>query len=160
METLWAPWRMEYIKTEKSEGCIFCDVPSRKNDIENLIVARRENCFVIMNSYPYNNGHLMVVPYRHVSKLNKLTFEEQCEMMTLLNDSIEILQKELNPQGFNTGMNLGKAAGAGIDDHIHMHIVPRWTADTNFMPVLGHTRVVPDALQATCKQLSKHFAKK
>ena len=127
METLWAPWRMEYIKTEKPDGCIFCDVQSRKNDTENLIVARRDHCFVIMNSYPYNNGHLLVVPYHHVGTLNELNADEQCEMMTLLNDSIEILQKELNPQGFNTGMNLGKAAGAGIDDHIHMHIVPRWT---------------------------------
>ena len=157
MDTLWAPWRMEYILAEKPDECIFCVKPQEKNDKKNLIVARGDTCYVIMNYYPYNNGHLMVVPYRHLSELHALSRDEHREMMQLLTDSVEVLKTALNPHGFNIGMNLGKAAGAGIEDHLHMHIVPRWVADTNYMPVLGHTRVVPDALQATCEKLNNLF---
>ncbi len=157
MDTLWAPWRMEYIKSEKPQGCIFCTKPKERDDEKNLIVARGETCFVIMNYYPYNNGHMMVVPYRHISELKELSTEERAEMMALLARSTEVLKTQMAPHGFNIGMNLGKAAGAGIDDHLHMHIVPRWSADTNFMPVLGHTKVVPDALRTTWKELYDLF---
>lgn len=155
---LWAPWRMEYIRGEKEEGCIFCNRIHQQNDRENLIVARGELCFVIMNRYPYINGHLMIVPYRHEGVLENLTAAENAEMMQLLQRSARALQEAMQPHGFNIGMNIGKVAGAGIDDHLHFHLVPRWTADTNFMPILGHTKVVSEGLQETWARLQKIFA--
>jgi len=155
---LWAPWRMEYIRGEKESGCIFCNRIPQKNDRENLIVTRGKTCFIIMNRYPYNNGHLMIVPNRHVGALENLTPEESAEMMHLLQQSARALNEAMLPHGFNIGMNIGKAAGAGIDDHLHFHIVPRWSADTNFMPILGHTKVVSEALQDTWAILQKIFA--
>ena len=134
METLWAPWRMEYIKCEdKGDGCIFCDKPAEKNDRENLILYRGKTCFVIMNYYPYNNGHLMVVPYLHTSNLSDLSDEANLECMRVLRKCVEILTKTMECQGFNIGLNLGRCAGAGIDQHLHFHIVPRWNGDTNFI---------------------------
>ncbi len=158
MDYMWAPWRMEYILSTKSKGCIFCDKPRQKNDRENLILFRGERCFVIMNFYPYNNGHLMVVPYCHVSNLEDLTSEEHAELMALLAKSNRVLKSAVNPDGFNIGMNLGKVAGAGIDDHLHFHIVPRWNGDTNFMPVLGHTKVLAQALFETWDSLQPLFS--
>jgi len=155
---LWAPWRMEYIRGEKESGCIFCNRIPQNNDRENLIVTRGKSCFVIMNRYPYNNGHLMIVPNRHAGALENLTPEENAEMMHLLQQSARALNEAMHPHGFNVGMNIGKAAGAGIDDHLHFHIVPRWSADTNFMPILGHTKVVSEALQDTWAALQKIFA--
>ena len=157
MNTLWAPWRMEYILSSKSDECIFCTKPKEDNDQKNLIVTRKDTCFVIMNYYPYNNGHLMIVPYRHISTFQELNQNEQVEIMTLLSESTVILKKMLKAEGFNIGVNLGKPAGAGIDDHLHVHIVPRWTGDTNFMPVCGHTKVVPDALENTWQLLKNAF---
>lgn len=155
---LWAPWRMEYIRGEKEAGCIFCNRIPQTTDRENLIVARGDACFIIMNRYPYNNGHLMIVPYRHVGVLHELTPVENSEMMKLLQQSAHALNEAMRPHGFNIGMNIGKAAGAGIDDHLHFHIVPRWSADTNFMPILGHTKVVSEALYDTWAVLHKIFA--
>lgn len=157
MDNMWAPWRMEYILSPKPEGCIFCDKSRQRTDRDNLILARGQTCFVIMNFYPYNNGHLMVVPYRHVSDLERLTAEERTEMMSLLTKSNDILKASMHPDGLNIGMNLGKVAGAGIDDHLHFHIVPRWNGDTNFMPVVGHTKVVAQALYETWEALVGHF---
>jgi ATP adenylyltransferase len=159
MDYMWAPWRMDYILSSKPEGCIFCDKPKLKKDRENLILYRGAHCFIIMNYYPYNNGHLMIVPYRHLSKLVNLTPEEQSEMMMLLIKCEEILKHALRPDGINIGMNLGKVAGAGIDDHIHFHIVPRWNGDTNFMPVVGHTKVLVQALYESWDLLKPHFEK-
>ncbi|MDZ7386331.1 MAG: HIT domain-containing protein [candidate division KSB1 bacterium] len=158
MDALWAPWRMEYIKAEKPKGCIFCDKQKQTNDRQNLIPYRGKHCFIILNYYPYNNGHLMIVPYRHVSDLGDLTAEEQSEMMALIARSTRVLQSTLHPQGFNIGFNLGKVAGAGIEDHVHCHVVPRWQGDTNYMPIIGHTKVVPDALENTCALLEGAFA--
>lgn len=159
-QILWAPWRMEYIKGAKEEGCIFCDKPKQTQDRENLIVHRGRLAFVIMNKYPYNNGHLMVVPYRHEAELDQLTAEENAEMMALLQRCARALRKICAPHGFNIGMNVGAVAGAGIDGHLHFHIVPRWDADTNFMPILGHTKVVSEGLWETWAQLREAFEKR
>ena len=153
MKQLWSPWRMEYIQGEKSGGCVFCDTSRQQRDAENLILFRGRHCFVMMNRYPYTNGHLMVAPYEHVDMPTKLPSEAQGEMMTLVNACLETLQEAMRPDGFNIGMNLGASAGAGIKDHIHMHVVPRWTGDTNFMPVLGDTRVIVEALEASYQKL-------
>jgi len=157
VKRLWAPWRMEYILQPKQEGCIFCDKPKQKKDRENLILFRGEKNFVIMNYYPYNNGHLMIVPYRHISDLSDLTEQEQHEMMALVIKADSILRKALKAQGSNIGMNLGSVAGAGIDDHLHFHIVPRWNGDTNYMPVIGHTKVLSQGLYETWDTLKKYF---
>lgn len=156
---LWAPWRMEYIKSAKEAGCIFCDKPRQNNDRENFIVHRGTHCFVIMNKYPYNNGHLMIVPYRHQGDIEGLNAAEKEEMMVLLQVSARALKKVMSPHGFNVGMNVGKIAGAGIEDHLHFHLVPRWNADTNFMPVTGHTKVVSEGLGETWEKLKEVFQK-
>lgn len=152
MKTIWAPWRIEYITKEKEEGCIFCEKPKERNDRENLILYRGESGFIILNRYPYANGHLMAVPYRHVKELAELNDRERVEIMNLTIKSIEIL-KAMKPDGFNIGMNLGRVAGAGIDDHLHFHIVPRWSGDTNFMPVIGDIKVMPEYLDQTYLKL-------
>ncbi len=157
MKKLWAPWRMEYILQLKPQGCIFCDKPKQEQDRENLILYRGKTCFVIMNFYPYNNGHLMVVPYRHIAKLDKLSAEEQTEMMQAVARSCTILEKMLHCEGLNIGMNLGRVAGAGIDEHLHFHIVPRWNGDTNYMPVIGHTKVLSQGLKESWEFLKPYF---
>jgi len=157
MEYMWAPWRMEYIKAEKPHGCIFCDKPGQNSDRNNLILYRGDSCFVIMNYYPYNNGHLMIVPYRHVARLEHLSDSERYELMDLLSLCSTVLQHCMNPDGFNIGMNLGRVAGAGIDDHIHFHVVPRWNGDTNFMPVVGVTKVSPQGLIESYDQIKKQL---
>ncbi len=157
MKQIWAPWRIEYIQIQKPEGCILCDKPKQKDDAANYILYRGERNFIIMNSYPYNPGHLMIAPYRHVANLEELTDEERREHFEMVSRSVKILREVFNPAGFNIGMNLGKIAGAGIDDHIHTHIVPRWQGDTNFMPVIADVRVIPEALAETYENLKGRF---
>jgi len=153
VKQIWAPWRIEYIEMEKPEGCILCDKPKQDSDALNYILYRGEKNFIIMNSYPYNPGHLMIAPYRHVATLEELTVEELHEHFEIVSRSVRMLRQVFNPEGFNIGVNLGKSAGAGIDDHIHTHIVPRWQGDTNFMPVMSGVRVLPEALAQTYEKL-------
>lgn len=154
MKSIFAPWRMEYIQASQNhEGCIFCDFPVENKDDERLIPARGKTCFVILNAYPYNPGHLMVAPYRHTAVYEELSDEEMFEMHQLGARSIAVLKKIMAPQGFNLGINLGKVAGAGFDGHLHLHVVPRWNGDTNFMPAIAGVRVVAEALSATYKKI-------
>jgi ATP adenylyltransferase len=157
MERLWAPWRLEYIVGEKEEGCIFCEFPKRGDDTKYLILHREALVYVIMNAFPYSNGHLLIAPYRHVGDISELTDEESLGMMLLARKCCQVLREAVRPDGFNLGMNLGTAAGAGIADHAHMHIVPRWNGDTNFMPVLADVKVIPEALEATYAKLKPLF---
>ncbi|MFQ5864164.1 MAG: HIT domain-containing protein [bacterium] len=156
-DILWAPWRMEYILEDKEEGCIFCIKPQQNDDKKNLILYRGAHNFVIMNKYPYNNGHLMVVPYRHIADFEELNDSESLEIMKIISKSMAVLRKVFHPEGFNIGTNIGRIAGAGIDDHLHFHIVPRWAADTNYMPVVGHTKVVSEGLWETWERLQAGF---
>jgi len=156
LDQLFAPWRMAYIDTAKrQEGCIFCDFPKENKDRDRLILARGEKVFVILNAFPYNPGHLMVAPYRHEGEYEQLNEEEFNEMHRYGQRCVEVLKKVMNPQGFNMGINIGKAAGAGFAGHVHLHIVPRWNGDTNFMPVTGETRVLPETLNQTWEKLKK-----
>jgi len=160
MEHIWAPWRIKYIrmaKEGKEEGCILCDKPKENKDAPNYILHRGQKNFVILNSYPYNPGHLMIAPYRHVANLEELSNEELHEHYEMVSQSIKVLKKAFKPAGFNVGMNLGRVAGAGIDDHIHTHIVPRWSGDSNFMPVIADVRVIPEALAETYDKLKGKF---
>ena len=157
MEQIWAPWRIQYIQMEKPEDCILCQKPKQDGDAENYILYRGSANFVILNSYPYNPGHLMVAPYRHVAVLDELTSDELGEHFEIVCRCTKLLREVFNPQGFNLGINLGKVAGAGIDDHIHTHIVPRWQGDTNFMPVIAEARVIPEALAETYAKLKGRF---
>lgn len=150
---LWAPWRIEFIRSEKDGECFLCgnETPNRDKIEESLIVHRGKDCFVILNRFPYNSGHLMVAPFEHIGDLAALTIEARSEIMELCVKSQMILNRVMAPQGFNLGFNLGTAAGAGVADHLHMHIVPRWVGDNNFMAVLGDNRVVPESLEATAE---------
>jgi len=143
MKHVWSPWRLEYLTVPKTDGCVFCHAAQSDEDRENLVLVRGELAFLILNRYPYNNGHFMVVPYAHVSSLEDLDAPVLTEMMLLLNQGLAALRRAMAPEGFNIGANLGRAAGAGIEDHVHIHAVPRWVGDTNFMPVVGDMRVVP-----------------
>ncbi|MDA8169474.1 MAG: HIT domain-containing protein [Nitrospiraceae bacterium] len=160
MKQLWAPWRIEYILSKKTDECIFCEYPLKDEDRQSLILYRGRLCYVIMNKYPYNNGHLMAVPYRHVSSITGLDDETLSELMNIARLAVSCLAKAMRPEGFNTGINIGKAAGAGIDEHLHMHIVPRWTGDSSFMAVLDEVRVIPEHLLATYDKLHPLFNKK
>lgn len=153
MEHIWAPWRMEFIAGDKPKGCILCLRPMENDDRSTFILHRGRLNFIIMNRYPYNPGHLMVSPYRHLADLAEMTGEEMQEHFELVTRATQALRKAFNPAAFNVGINIGKAAGAGIADHIHTHIVPRWEGDTNFMPVLADTRVIPEALTSTYDKL-------
>lgn len=157
MEQIWAPWRIEYIRGGKPDGCILCEKPKENNDVVNYILYRGEKNFVMLNAYPYNPGHLMVAPYRHVAGLDGLTEEERHEHVDMVSRSIEVLREVFNPGGFNIGVNMGRIAGAGIDDHVHTHIVPRWQGDTNCMPVISDVRVIPEALAETYEKLEGKF---
>ncbi len=159
VDILWAPWRMEYVQRvdTKDDVCIFCEKPKQETDRENLILYRGKTVFVILNKYPYNNGHLMVVPYGHTSDIAALEDRAALEMWQLTNKCKAVLSKAFHPDGYNIGMNIGRTAGAGIDQHIHMHIVPRWNGDTNFMPIVGQTKVVSQALMETYDALAPHF---
>ncbi|TAK35195.1 MAG: HIT domain-containing protein [Chloroflexota bacterium] len=159
MDTLWTPWRMAYILGDKPEGCVLCDKPRDDRDRDNLLLHRGRHCYVIMNLFPYNPGHLLIAPYKHTASFEQLDQETIVEATTLLSASMGILRAAVSPHGFNVGMNIGKVAGAGIDEHVHMHIVPRWGGDTNFMPVISDTRVVPEALASTYDHLLPFFEK-
>ena len=149
MKYLWAPWRIKYIRSEKHKGCILCDLPAQNNDRENYILLRGKKNFVMLNSFPYNPGHLLIAPFRHCANLEEFTRDEREEHYEIVCRCITLLKKELKPGGFNMGANLGSIAGAGVEDHFHTHIVPRWNGDTNFVPVLNDVRVVPQALADT-----------
>ncbi|KAA3645419.1 MAG: HIT domain-containing protein [Chloroflexi bacterium] len=154
MNHLWSPWRMSYIESEKSkDGCVFCAAINQTDGPHNLIVARGGHAFVILNRYPYTSGHLMVLPFDHVPTLELLKADTRAEMMELLNKGTTILQSIYKPQGFNLGANIGVAAGAGIEEHVHLHIVPRWNGDTNFITSVGETRVMPEELERTYKRV-------
>jgi ATP adenylyltransferase len=153
MEQLWAPWRMAYLEVSAPSGCIFCVKPAEGRDEENWILYRGESAFIVLNAFPYNNGHLMVAPHRHTADLESLSLEEQQEIMGLTRLCASLLRSAYRPDGYNIGMNLGKTAGAGVADHLHMHIVPRWNGDTNFMPVVADTKVLPDSLDNTYRKL-------
>ena len=174
MEHLWSPWRMAYLRGSEpgadpragksaspilgtrplgGTGCIFCDLPAQNRDADNLIVRRGQRAFVILNLYPYNNGHLMVVPYAHVPSLEPLDAATLAEMMALTNQALGTLRQVYNPEAFNLGVNIGGAAGAGIAEHVHMHIVPRWSGDTNFMSTVANARVIPEDLRDTWRQV-------
>lgn len=156
MDKLWAPWRSKYItKVGSIKGCIFCSKPKSKNDRVNYIVSRSRHSFSILNIYPYNNGHIMIVPYRHVDDIAKLDDEGVLDLMCLLKQSQELLSKAMNPDGYNIGINMGKAAGAGLKDHVHIHLVPRWVGDVNFMPVFTSTKVISESLDALYDKLKK-----
>ena len=158
MRQLWAPWRLQYVGAPKVEGCIFCAAFSGNDDHKSLIVYRSALAFVILNLFPYNSGHAMVVPYRHRARMEDLSDPEKLELMSVLDLTIRAQEIALHPEGTNVGVNLGRAAGAGIEDHLHIHVVPRWVGDTNFMPVLGDTKVIPEHLEATYQRLHDAFA--
>ncbi|MFQ5584057.1 MAG: HIT domain-containing protein [Calditrichia bacterium] len=160
MKTLWAPWRMEYIlgfKDDQKPACIFCERYPRKDDKKNLILHRGPHSFVIMNRFPYNSGHLMVVPYRHTGNFQEISDEENLELIKTLQLCQKVLGKVMKPQGYNMGMNLERVGGAGVDDHLHWHIVPRWSGDINFMPVISDTKVISEALDKTYDRLKIVF---
>src|ERR1700722_11227472 len=154
MDYLWTPWRYAYVSgTHKTEGCIFCDAPKEKDDSKTFIVHRGQHCYVILNAFPYTPGHVMIVPYAHLDELQKPPAEAATEMMTLSQRMESVLRELYHPDGINLGMNIGKAAGAGIAGHIHMHILPRWVADANFVSVIGETRILPETLEVTWKRM-------
>ena len=158
MKTLWAPWRMDYILSdEKQEGCIFCPGDDRAGDEERLILYVGQLSMVMMNRYPYINGHLLVAPDRHVPELAKLGDKEVLDLMGTVRKTIDVLKEIMSPEGFNVGLNLGRVAGAGVEDHMHFHIVPRWNGDTNFMTVFGEVRVIPEHIEETYRKLKPHF---
>jgi len=160
-ETLYAPWRYTYIKTfqdeKRSEECVFCEAP-KKSDDEALILYRGRHAYIIMNLYPYNTGHVMVVPYRHIADYTSLTEDEAAEIHLLIKLSLNAIRKTMKPHGFNIGINLGRVAGAGIDQHLHVHIVPRWNGDTNFMPIIAGAKVISQDVREAYKMLKPAFA--
>jgi ATP adenylyltransferase len=164
MQKLWSPWRSQYIDSFKDKStktcCFLCDCAKlNSDDADNLLIRKGSSTFTILNLYPYNNGHLMIVPYAHKADLLSLSDEENLEIMEQLKLSVKALEEVLRPEGFNIGVNIGKASGAGVDDHIHFHIVPRWNGDTNFMPVLGEVKVISQDLLTTKKNLQSAFKK-
>jgi ATP adenylyltransferase len=162
VDHLWSPWRMEYIQAASQEpqadagGCVFCELPL--SDESSRILASGELAYVVLNKFPYNPGHLLVVPFRHIGDLGELTVEESAELQSLLQRGVRALREESDPHGFNIGLNLGRIAGAGIPDHVHWHVVPRWSGDTNFVSVVGETRVLPELLAETARRLAPRFA--
>ncbi len=157
---IWAPWRLEYVKgaaKDAEEECIFCTALAASDDRANLIVHRAERCFVILNKFPYTNGHLMVAPYEHLATLPELDADTVAELMTLAQRAMVVLDDAYDPKGYNAGLNQGRIAGAGIDSHIHLHVVPRWAGDTNYMPVLADTRVMPQSLEDSYDALEGKF---
>ena len=157
MKVLWAPWRMEYILAEDEGGCFLCDLTGAEPSEENLLLFRNEHAMVLMNRYPYNNGHILVAPIAHTADLSELTGEEYRETMELFRFSLKALEHHLEPEGFNAGLNLGKTGGAGLEEHVHFHVVPRWHGDTNFMPVIADSRVIPEAVRETYRSLKPLF---
>jgi len=153
MQQMWTPWRMPYIRREQRPGCIFCEMLDAEDDRGQLVLHRSELAFLVLNKYPYNNGHLMAVPYRHMDTVESLTPEETVDTMALVSLGIRALRLTSKPEGFNIGVNIGKIAGAGVLDHVHIHVVPRWGGDTNFMPVLADVRLIPQHLNETYDEL-------
>jgi ATP adenylyltransferase len=158
MKQLWAPWRVEYITGEKPKGCIFCK-DALDTEGEGLVLYRGPISTVILNKYPYNNGHLLIAPLRHLGALKDLSQDESGDLFRLLTKSTMIIEEAMNPDGFNIGMNLGRGAGAGVEDHVHFHVVPRWSGDVNFMPIAAEVRVIPEHLTETARKLRPAFAK-
>ncbi len=157
---IWAPWRLPYVRDASKDseaGCIFCIKPAEDDDEKNLIVHRGERCFVILNLFPYTNGHLMIAPYAHLATLPELDVETTAEMMALAQRAMVVLNQAYDPHGYNAGLNQGRVAGAGYEGHIHLHVVPRWSGDTNYMPVLADTRVMPQSLEDSYKALKGAF---
>src|ERR1700741_2659472 len=160
MDYLWTPWRYAYVaNTEKTTGCVFCEAATDKDDEKSKIVYRGEHCFVILNAYPYTPGHVMIVPYQHLDELRKLPAAAAAEMMALSQRMETVLRELYRPDGINLGMNIGKAAGAGVGGHIHMHALPRWVADANFVSVIGETRMLPETLEVTWKRIKDALAR-
>ena len=159
MSKLWAPWRIDYIRSPKEKGCVFCKKSQSTNFEDDLVLFRGEESFILMNLYPYSNGHTMISPYKHTSDTNDISISCNNEIMFFANVTMNILRNEMSAEGFNFGANLGKAGGAGIEEHIHYHIVPRWIGDTNFMPVVGNTKVIVQGLVETWKTLAPSFDK-
>ncbi len=162
MDSIFAPWRIDWVERDPAEddieGCAFCELPERNADRENRIVARNDVAFVLLNNYPYNPGHAMVIPFEHTAEYRSLDEETLLGHSRLTQQTIEALDRGLSPDGFNTGMNLGDgAAGGSINDHVHTHVIPRWQADTNFMPVISETKVIVEALEATYERLHEAF---
>lgn len=162
MDRLWSPWRSQYIQTfgtaEEGKGCVFCDALASPRDDEHYLVRRHEHCFSMLNLYPYNSGHLLIIPNRHVSSFFDLEDAAYREMTEVVRDWLRVLENVMRPQGFNFGSNLGRVGGAGIDQHVHMHIVPRWNGDANFMPVIGDTKVISESMADTMHKLREGFA--
>jgi ATP adenylyltransferase len=154
LDRLWAPWRIGYVLSEKPTGCVFCCKAAAQDDAVEMVLNRGELSYVLINAYPYNNGHLLVVPYDHCSDIGQLSEEQLLDMMRQTRRWIDVLREAMRPDGFNVGFNIGRVAGAGIEEHVHLHIVPRWNGDTNFMPVLADTRVVPQSLRECYELLS------
>jgi ATP adenylyltransferase len=164
MDKLWSPWRSKYIESfkpgaDKEDGCLFCRIASESKDKENHLIYRSKFSYIIMNLYPYNSGHLMIVPFKHTSILSDLNDEENLDCMNMINLGCKILNDSIYPHGFNIGVNIGKVAGAGIEDHVHFHIVPRWNGDTNFMPVLNEIKVVSEMIDDTYEKLKNALSK-
>lgn len=161
MQHIWAPWRLEYIENaDRKDGCILCAFPQEGRDTERYILHQGKRAFVILNAFPYSNGHLMVVPRTHTAALDGLNSETRLELMDLVAESVSALREAYRPDGFNVGINMGRVAGAGIEDHVHIHVVPRWNGDTNFMAVIGDTRVLPASLRATYDRLVGLFRRR
>ena len=157
MDYLWSPWRMEYIENNKADGCVFCNAQAQADGDGNLIACRGEHSYVILNRYPYTSGHLMVIPLLHKPNLEELDAQTRAEMMEFTTRCMTVLRAVYRPQGFNVGVNIGEAAGAGVKEHVHIHIVPRWMGDTNFMSSVGATRVLPESLEDTYKRVRDAF---
>jgi ATP adenylyltransferase len=155
MERLWTPWRMQYVGGEQPPGCVFCELPKSTDDAESLLLHRGERAFVLLNLYPYNSGHLMVAPYEHGGDFSALPAEIGSEILALSQHAAAVLKAEYGCDGFNLGMNLGRAAGAGVPDHLHVHLVPRWIGDGNFMSLTANTKVLPESLAQTYARLKK-----
>ncbi len=158
MKQIWAPWRTVYIGGDHGEECFFCEKIKSVQDEANLVLLRGDRTFVLMNLYPYNNGHLLIAPKRHVGDIEDLTEEEMMELFKMTRKMVKVL-RAFNPEGFNVGVNIGKVAGAGVPGHLHIHVVPRWNGDTNFMPVLGDVKVISESLEETYKKLKESLAR-
>lgn len=158
MKHVWAPWRMSYLKGEaKEEGCLFCNCTMQEDSANNLILHRGQRVYIILNRYPYTNGHVMVVPFEHKPSIEELDHETQAELMHLTSQVLQVLRRQYGAENFNIGINVGEAAGAGVVDHVHVHIVPRWTGDTSFMTTTASTRVLPESLEETYEKLRQHW---
>jgi len=153
LKVIWAPWRIRYIEMPKPKTCFLCDAAKSKDDSKHYVVYRGNKCFIIMNLFPYNPGHLMIAPYRHVPSIEDLNNDELFDLMMLTKLSLKMLKKAFNPHGFNIGVNIGNVAGAGVEEHVHVHVVPRWSGDTNFMLLLADVKVIPQALEETYRKL-------